>query len=171
MFCLKPGARTRREIGNPQTIEDLFRTALIVEPRPARRIPHLNAGRAPFNTIRRFFKDSLAIRTDAEEFEAMGNALETGRTRDAVFDFGRKAVRNFDDFCAAAADQMVMVIVFVSDQFEARGAVAEIEAMDHAHFFEQMHGAINGGEIAFTFRKGGENFFAGDRVLVLAQNI
>ena len=44
---------------------------------------------------------------------------------------------------------MVTVIVF-AHQFEPACAVAEIKPFDHAHFFEQMHGAIDGGEIALS---------------------
>src|SRR5688572_2492177 len=91
--------------GNPQTIEDLFRTVPIVEPGPAGRIPHLNAGRSVFNTRRHFFKGSLALRADAEKFQAVRNAFETGGARDAVFDFGWKAVSDLHHFRAGAADE------------------------------------------------------------------
>jgi hypothetical protein len=115
--------------------------------------------------------DLLAIWADSEEFEAVGDAFETGLARDALFEIGREAVGDLDDFCAGLADQMVMVIFLAADKFEARGSVAEIEAMDHAHFFEEMHGAINCGEIAFAFGQGGKDFFAGERVLVMAENV
>jgi hypothetical protein len=110
---------------------------------------------------------SLAVGADAEEFEAVGDAFETGGGGDALFDLGREAVGDFDDFGAGTADEVVMMVVVIGDEFEARGAVAEIEAMDHAHFFKEMHGTINRGEIAFALGKGGEDFFARDRMFVL----
>ena len=82
-----------------------------------------------------------------------------------------KAVRDFDDFGAGTADEVVMMIVAVRDEFEARRAVAEVEAMDHAHFFEEMHGAIDRGQVAFAGRQGGEDFLGGNGVFAMAQNI
>ena len=69
----------------------------------------------------------------------MRNALKSGRARDAILHFGRETVRDFNDLRAGSANQMVMVIMVVRDEFEARGAIPKIEAMDHPHLFKQMH--------------------------------
>lgn len=42
---------------------------------------------------------------------------------------------------------MVAVVVF-THQFETARAVAKIKSFDHSHLFQQMHGTINGGQIA-----------------------
>jgi hypothetical protein len=43
---------------------------------------------------------------------------------------------------------MMMAIVIFADQFKTSRAVPEVKPFDHAHLFEQVHGAIDGGEIA-----------------------
>ena len=77
----------------------------------------------------------LAIRADAEKFKAMRDALETGRAGDFLFEVGRKTVGDLNDFRADSANQVMMMIVAIRHEFEARCAVAEIKAMNHAHFF------------------------------------
>src|SRR5687767_8067595 len=65
---------------------------------------------------------------------------------------------------------MMVMIVMLRDEFEAGCSIAEIKTLDHAHLLQQMHRAVNGGEIAFTFRKRGEDFFDSDRVLAMAKD-
>ncbi len=60
-------------------------------------------------------QESLAIRTDAKELEPMRNALEAGRPRDALFDFGWETIGHLDHFRTRLAYQMVMVVVVVGD--------------------------------------------------------
>jgi len=45
----------------------------------------------------------------------MRNAFEAGGSRDALLDFGGKAVGDLDDFRAGSADQMMMMVVVVGD--------------------------------------------------------
>lgn len=59
--------------------------------------------------------DLLAVGTDAEEFEAVGDAFEAGGGGDALFDFGREAVGDFDDFGAGAANEVMVMIVVIGD--------------------------------------------------------
>jgi len=85
----------------------------------------------------------------------MGNALEPGRSSDAILNFRREAVGDLDNLGAIPANEMVMMIVAIRDKFEARRAVAKIEAMNHPHFLKEMHGPINGRQIAFALRERG----------------
>ena len=82
----------------------------------------------------------------------------------------REAVVNLHDVRAAGADEMMVMRVRVArDQLEARRAVAEVEALHHAHSFEQMHGAVEGREVAVTLRQRGVDFLVRHRMPMLAQ--
>ena len=71
----------------------------------------------------------------------------------------RKALIDFDDLGALGANEVMMVpIVAFSQQFEARPAVAKMKPFHHPHFFQEMHRAIDGGQITFSFGQGLEYF-------------
>jgi len=66
---------------------------------------------------------------------------------------------------------MVTVIV-LAHQFETARAVTEIKSLHHAHFFEQVHGAIDGGKVAMSpaLLHFGENFLVCQRMGMPAQD-
>ena len=64
---------------------------------------------------------------------------------------------------------MVVRVRVARDQLEARRAVAEVEALHHTHAFEQVHGAVDGREVAVTLRQRGVDFLVRHRVPMLAQ--
>lgn len=41
-----------------------------------------------------------------------------------------------------------MPVVILTYQFKTARAIAKVKALDHAHFFQHVHGAIDGGEVA-----------------------
>src|SRR4051812_22013584 len=114
---------------------------------------------------------SLAIRTDSKKLQPMRNAFKPGCAGNALFNLRRKTIGHFNNFRAGTAHKVVVMIVVVRNEFETRRAIAKIETMDHAHFFQQMHRPINGHEIAFTRRKRSQNLFAVNRVFLLAQDV
>ena len=96
-------------------------------------------------------KSSLTFRTDSEKFQFVGDAFETVSGGNLLFDFPGKTFINFDDFRTLRADKMVMMAVVVfAHQFKTPCAVAEIEPFHNPHFFQQVHGAIDGGQVAFS---------------------
>ena len=98
----------------------------------------------------------LAVRADAEKFEFVRHGLEAVCRRDAFLDFAGETFLNFNDLRAFGADQMMMMAVVAgANQFKPGGTVAEIKPLHHPHFFEQMHGPVNGRQIAPTFGQGG----------------
>lgn len=103
----------------------------------------------------------------------MGDALETIPGGNLLFNLPRKALVNFDNFRAFRANQMVMVTILIfTDKFETTRSVTKIEALYHAHFFEQMHGAINRRQIASfpAFAHLSLNFLVGKRMGMTSQN-
>ena len=45
---------------------------------------------------------------------------------------------------------MVMVtIIILPHQFKTSRAIAKVKALDHAHFLQHVHGAIDGGQVAW----------------------
>jgi hypothetical protein len=114
----------------------------------------------------------LAFRADAEKFQFVTDGLELVFGGNAPLNFRRKAFVNLDDFRTLRAYQMVvMAVVALTDQLEPRCAVAEIKPLDHAHFFEQVHGPVNRRQITQAPGQPGKNLTAGERMRVRAQNI
>jgi len=114
----------------------------------------------------------LASRADAEEFQFVADGLEFIFGGNTPLDFRRKTFVYLNDPRAFCADQMmVMAIVALGDQFKSRRPVTEIEPLDHAHRLEQVHGPVNRRQITQTPRQSGENFPAGERMRVRAQEI
>ena len=116
-------------------------------------------------------KSPLAIRTNPKKFQFVGHGLEAVFGGDSFFNFSEKTFLNLHDLRAFGADQMMMMAVIVfPNQFKARRAVAKIKPLDHAHFLQQVHGAINGGEVATAFGHFGKNFPVGQRMRMPPQN-
>lgn len=85
-------------------------------------------------------KFPLALRTDSEKFKLVRHGLEFVFGGDAFLDFFGKTFSNLHDFGTIRADQMMVVaVVIFTDKFKPRRAIAEIEPLDHAHLFEQVH--------------------------------
>ena len=57
------------------------------------------------------------------------------------------------------------------DEFKASDAIAEIKLLDHAQFFEQVHGPIDGSEVASGFGHGAQNFLVRQRMGMIPQNL
>ena len=102
----------------------------------------------------------------------MGDALEAVTVSNLLFNFAGKTLVDLDNFGAFCANEVVMMPVIV-DQFIPCRTVPEIEPLNDAHSFEQVHGAIDRGSIAMTvllshFRK---NFAVGQGVRMFSQNL
>jgi len=65
---------------------------------------------------------------------------------------------------------MVVPVIALPDEFEPRGTVAKIKPLHHSHLLQQMHGAINRGQIAPAPGHGRKDFPIGHRVQVPAQD-
>ena len=82
---------------------------------------------------------ALAFWADAEKLQLVGNCFETVTNSDLPLQIRHEALLDFDDVRAAGADQvMVMAVVALAEQFEPRDSIAEVEALDHCHPFEQV---------------------------------
>ena len=115
--------------------------------------------------------NSLALRADAEKFQFMTDGLEFVLDGNALLNFRRKAFVNLNDPRAFRANQMmVMAVVALAHQFKPRCAVAEIKPPDHIHFFEQVHGPVNGRQITKAPGQCGKYLPAGERMRMRAQN-
>ncbi len=66
---------------------------------------------------------------------------------------------------------MVMSIIALADEFKPCGAVAEIKPLHHPHFLEQVHGAINRGQITTAPGQDGKDFPIGHRMWMPPQNL
>ena len=66
---------------------------------------------------------------------------------------------------------MMVAIIIFAHQFETAGAIAKIKAFDHPHFFKEMHGTVNRGEVAGSpaFMHFGKNFTVGKRMGMLSE--
>ena len=112
----------------------------------------------------------LALRANAEKFKFVGHAFEAIRGGNARLNLAWKTFLDFDHSRTARANQMVvMAVVAFTNQFKPRRAVAEIKPLDHAHFFEQVHGPVNRRQITKSFGQRGKNLPAGERMRVRAQ--
>jgi len=92
----------------------------------------------------------LAFGAEAEEFQFVGNLLKSVLTGHLSFEFSRDAIIDLDDPRTPAADEVMMMAPprLVLSDLESRAAIAEVDALDHAQFFEARQGTIDGREIA-----------------------
>ncbi len=90
-----------------------------------------------------------AVRTGAEELEAVLDLGEAVLALQRLLEFVEDAVVEFNDALALAANEVVVVVALgiVIRQFEAACSIGEIDAVDESHGFEQLHGAIDCGEV------------------------
>jgi UDP-N-acetylmuramyl pentapeptide synthase len=113
-----------------------------------------------------------ALGTDPEKLQGVGHRAKSAASGDLFLPLAGKTFVYLDHVGAAAAHQMVMVAVLARhDQFVARHAIPKIEPLDHPDAFQQMQGAINGGQIAVPLSKAAKNLFVAQRVAVPAQNL
>ena len=66
---------------------------------------------------------------------------------------------------------MMMSVVTFREQLEARGTITEIKALHHAHRFEEVHRAINRGEVAISISKFFEDFTNRHGAVPSAKNV
>ena len=91
----------------------------------------------------------LAPWTETKEFQLVSDSLEAVTRRDSFLQFLGEAFLQFDNIRAARADKVVMMsVVALRQKLELGGAAAEVEALNHFHLFKQMHGPVDGGQIA-----------------------
>jgi len=66
---------------------------------------------------------------------------------------------------------MVTVVIF-AHEFKSSGAVAEIETFDDPHLLQQVHGTIDGGQIALAITSShlGQNFAVRQRMRMFSQD-
>lgn len=115
---------------------------------------------------------SLAGGANPKKFKFMGDGLEPVAGSDALLEVGGEAIFNFHDLGATGANEVVvMVVAAFGNQFEAGGAIAKIETLNQAHFLEEMHRAVNGGEVAASFRHFFLQLADGDWVGLCAEEI
>ena len=66
---------------------------------------------------------------------------------------------------------MVAVVIF-AHQFKASSAIAKVKPLDDPHFFQEVHGTIDGGEVALPVALShlSQYFTIGERVGMFAQD-
>ena len=113
-----------------------------------------------------------ATRANAEELEPVRDLGEGVSRRKRRLEFGGETSLDLHDGLADAAHEvMVMVVGLALDEFEARGAVAEIVALHESHRLERVHVAVDRGEIAVLLAQRGVDFLVGERVRVAAEDV
>jgi hypothetical protein len=116
-----------------------------------------------------FCRGLLAVRTCAKELKAVLDLGEAKLAVQGLLDFVEDAVVEFDNAFALAADKVVVVVavVIVVGEFEAAGAIGEVDPMDESHGFEEFHGAVDCGEVTAGILDCGGDFLgcAGAREL------
>ena len=102
----------------------------------------------------------------------MANLCEAVPAADFRFHVGGETFLDFHHPGATAADKVVMMtVIALGQQFEARHAVAEVEPPDEAHFLQRMQIAIDRGQITALAAKGGVDLLVAQRMLMPAQDI
>ena len=85
-------------------------------------------------------KSPLALRTDAEKFQLVGDGLETVLSGNLLLDFRRKTFLKLHHLGALRADEMMMVSVApLLHQFKPRRAIMKMKPFHDAGFFQQVH--------------------------------
>ena len=91
----------------------------------------------------------LTARAEPKKLQPMSDGFEAVLCGNSFFQFLGKTFFQFHDVRTAGADKvMMMSIVAFVEQLELSGASPEIESFDHFHLLQQMHGAVDGREIA-----------------------
>ena len=117
-------------------------------------------------------KSPLALRTDPEKFQLVRDGLEAVLFRYFPLDLRRKTFLQFNGLRAFRANEMmVMAIVPLLHQFKPRRAIVKVKPFDHTHLLQQVHGAVDGREIALAGGHLGMYLFVGQRVRMLAENL
>src|ERR1700722_17078798 len=97
-------------------------------------------------------KSPLSLRADSKKFQLVCHGFEFVFGGDALLNFFWKTFFNLDDFGTIRANEMmVMAVIVFTDEFKSCCAVAEIKPLHDAHFFEQMHRAVNCREVTLAF--------------------
>jgi hypothetical protein len=116
-------------------------------------------------------KSPLAIRTDSKKFQLVGHGFEPVLGGNPFLNFLREAFFNLHDFRTFRADQMmVMAVIILADKFEPRRAVAEIKPLHHSHFLQQVHRAVNRGQVTPASGHFGKNLPVCERMRMAPQN-
>lgn len=91
----------------------------------------------------------LTARAEPKKLQPMSDGFEAVLCGNSFLQFLGKTFFQFDNVRTAGADKVMMmsVVAFV-EQLELSGASPEIESFDHFHLLQQMHGAVDGREIA-----------------------
>jgi len=114
---------------------------------------------------------ALTIRAKAEKLELVRHRLEAALTRNFLFELATEAFVNLDNFRALRADQVVvMPIVAFPQQFESGDAVTQVKPLYDSHFLQQVHRAVNRGQVAISGGQRCMDLFDRERMRVFAQN-
>src|SRR6266516_3212930 len=112
-----------------------------------------------------FFWRLLAAGTNAKELQPMRHPLETVGLSDSLLQFRRETFLDFHHRRALQADQVVMMsVVPLLEQLKARPTISEVESLDHAHLLQQVHRAINRGQVTILLAQFGEHFLDAQRM-------
>ena len=115
---------------------------------------------------------SVAFRTEPEKFELVRHRFEPVGGTDSLLDFCGETFSNLHHLGAPGANEMMMLpILPFTHEFDPRGTIAEMEPLDHARLLQQVHGAVDGGEVALARRQSVEDFPDGERMRMLAEHL
>jgi hypothetical protein len=87
-----------------------------------------------------------ALAAETEEFQFVGDVLEAVILGDSFFEFLGEAGINLGNCRASRANEVVMMAEAVlGHELKTSGVIAEIEAFDQPHVFQQVQGPVDGG--------------------------
>src|SRR5260221_11594501 len=117
-------------------------------------------------------KISLATGTDPEEFQLVRDGLEAVPRGNIFLQLPDKTFLNYHHRRTPGANEMMMVpVVALCQKLEPRHPIAEIKALHHLHAFQQVHRAIDRGEVAVALRQRGEDLLVGHGLRMPAENL
>jgi hypothetical protein len=109
----------------------------------------------------------LAAGAHTEKLEFVRHCLEPVLTRYTIFQLCRKTLGQLHYFGAPRAYQMMMMpIISIAQEFEARPATSEIKPFYQAHFLQQMHRPVYRGQIAAFVGQLPANLLDGERTMI-----
>jgi hypothetical protein len=101
----------------------------------------------------------------------VGHCPETTPPGNGLLQFFGKALVEFHDLTAVGANQVMMMIVPGTDELVPRGAVPEFHLPHKFVFLEQVHGTVDGGQIADVARQEIKYLPDGQRMRMLLHDL
>src|SRR5437899_10777954 len=88
--------------------------------------------------------NSLALGANAKKLQPVSYGLKAVFGGDSLLEFPGKAVINFHHCGTTGANEVVMVsIVSLRQQLEARYPISQVKSFDHVHALHQMQRPVN----------------------------